>query len=176
MFLLDDILLAPIKGLAAVCQKVHDAAQEDLEKQEQEILATLSELHQLMDAGRIGDEDFNVRECDLLDRLETCQKARGTDRSPACGGRRTGGRPWNMNRPLAGNRQHRPGIAGPRAQYGGRAGRRHYDHRGRYRARISPLAVDAQFRRDRPAGRMARDRAALTKLHDCGVVRQLSTG
>jgi hypothetical protein len=52
MFLLDDILLAPIKGLAAICQKVHDAALEDLEQQEKDILATLTELHQLMDAGR----------------------------------------------------------------------------------------------------------------------------
>ena len=83
MFLLDDILLAPIKGLAVMCQKVHDAAQEDLEKQEKDILATLAELHQLMDAGRIGDEDFNVRECDLLDRLEACQKVRGTGRPSA---------------------------------------------------------------------------------------------
>ena len=80
MFLLDDILLAPLKGLAAICQKVHEAAQEDLEQQEKDILATLAELHQLMDAGRIGDEDFNVREGDLLDRLEACQKARSTDR------------------------------------------------------------------------------------------------
>jgi hypothetical protein len=84
MFLLDDILLAPIKGLAAMCQKVHDAAQEDLEKQEKDILATLAELHQLMDAGRIGDDDFNVRECDLLDRLEACQKTRGTAGPSAC--------------------------------------------------------------------------------------------
>ena len=73
---------APIKGLAVMCRKVHDAAQEDLEQQEKDILATLAELHQLMDAGRIGDEDFNVRECDLLDRLEACQKTRGTDRRP----------------------------------------------------------------------------------------------
>ena len=84
MFLLDDILLSPIKGLAMMCQKVHDAAQEDLEKQEKNILATLAELHQLMDAGRIGDDDFNVRECDLLDRLEACQQTRGTGR-PALG-------------------------------------------------------------------------------------------
>jgi hypothetical protein len=83
MFLLDDILLAPIKGLAMICRKVHDAAQEDMEKQEKEILARLAELHQLMDAGRIGEEDFNVRECDLLDRLEACQKVSGTDRPPA---------------------------------------------------------------------------------------------
>ena len=76
MFLLDDILLAPIKGLAAVCQKVHDAAQEDLEDQEKAILATLAELHHQLDACQIGDEEFNVRECGLLDRLEACQTAR----------------------------------------------------------------------------------------------------
>jgi hypothetical protein len=79
MFLLDDILLAPIKGLAMICRKVHETAQEDLEKQEKDILAALAELHQLMDMGQIGDEDFNVRESDLLDRLEACQEARSTD-------------------------------------------------------------------------------------------------
>jgi hypothetical protein len=83
MFLLDDILLSPLKGLALVCRKVHEAAQEDLQKQEKDILATLAELHQLMDAGRIGDEDFNVRESDLLDRLEACQQARNRDQSPS---------------------------------------------------------------------------------------------
>ena len=83
MFLLDDILLAPIKGLTVMCHKVHDAAQEDLEKQEKDILGTLAELHQLMDAGGIGDEDFNDRECSLLDRLEACQKVRGTGRRSA---------------------------------------------------------------------------------------------
>ena len=86
MFLLDDILLAPLKGLAMMCQKVHDAAQEDLEKQEKDILATLAELHQLMDAGRIGEDDFSVREGDLLDRLETCQTVRGTARPPVSEG------------------------------------------------------------------------------------------
>ena len=34
MFLLDDILLAPLKGLAAVCRKVEEAARQDLENQE----------------------------------------------------------------------------------------------------------------------------------------------
>ena len=64
-----------MKGLAAICQKVREAAQEDLEKQEKDILAALAELHQLLDGGRIGDEDFNARESDLLDRLEACQEA-----------------------------------------------------------------------------------------------------
>jgi len=83
MFLLDDILLSPLKGLALVCRKVHQAAQEDLERQEKEILAALAELHHLMDAGRIGDADFNVRESDLLDRLDACQAARDKDRPPS---------------------------------------------------------------------------------------------
>ena len=79
MFLLDDILLAPIKGLAAVCQKVHDAAQEDLADQEKAVLATLAELHQQLDGGWIAEADFNARECELLDRLEACQKARNSE-------------------------------------------------------------------------------------------------
>ena len=79
MFLIDDILLAPVKGLAAICRKVHEAAQEDLEKQEKDILAALGELHQLIDTGQIGEEGFNARESDLLDRLEACQKTRSSD-------------------------------------------------------------------------------------------------
>jgi hypothetical protein len=74
MFLLDDLLLAPIKGLAVVCQKVREAAQEDLLAQEKAILAALAELHQQLDAAQIGDEEFNTREGELLDRLEACQR------------------------------------------------------------------------------------------------------
>ena len=81
MFLLDDLIFAPLKGLAAVCQKVHDAAQEDLEQQEKSVLADLSELHHLLDDGRIGDEDFDVREGLLLDRLDACRRATGKDRA-----------------------------------------------------------------------------------------------
>jgi hypothetical protein len=77
MFLLDDLILAPIKGLAAVCQKVHEAAQEDLEGQEKAVMTDLAELHHLLDAGQIGDDDFNVREGDLLDRLEAFRQSRG---------------------------------------------------------------------------------------------------
>ncbi len=80
MFLLDDILLAPIKGLAAICQKVHEAAQEDLANQEKAILGTLAELHQQLEAGQIGEGEFDTRECGLLDRLEACQKTRNQDR------------------------------------------------------------------------------------------------
>jgi len=74
MFLLDDIFLAPLKGLAVICQKVHEAAQEDLESQEKEILADLADLHQQLDTLKIGEQDFDARECELLDRLDACQR------------------------------------------------------------------------------------------------------
>ena len=82
MFLLDDLLLAPIKGLAAVCQKVHQAAQEDLESQEKAVMADLAELHHLLDAGQIQDDDFNTRETDLLDRLDAFRQSLGQADSP----------------------------------------------------------------------------------------------
>ena len=80
MFLLDDILLAPLKGLAAVCRKVRDAAQEDLEAQEKAILASLAELYHEVEIGRIGDDEFNTRESGLLDRLEGLRSARAQKR------------------------------------------------------------------------------------------------
>ncbi len=91
MFLLDDLLLAPIRGLAAVCQKVHEAAQEDLESQEKALLAALAELHHQLDAAQIGDNDFNVREGELLDRLEACQTLIRDHRSAREAGREDGG-------------------------------------------------------------------------------------
>jgi hypothetical protein len=74
MFLLDDILLAPVKGLASVCQKLYEAAQNDLDGQEKEIVATLSDLYQQLESHQIGDEQFNAREGDLLDRLEEVRR------------------------------------------------------------------------------------------------------
>ena len=79
MFLLDDIFLTPIRGVAALCQKVHEAAREDLEQQEKTVLAALAELHQELEAQRIGDEEFDRRECELLDRLDACRQTGGDD-------------------------------------------------------------------------------------------------
>lgn len=80
MFLLDDILLAPVKGLAAICRKVHEAAREDLENQEKTILADLAELHQLFESTRIAEQEFDRRETALLDRLEAVQATARADR------------------------------------------------------------------------------------------------
>ena len=79
MFLLDDILFAPIKGLTTLCRKVHEAAQEDLQAQETALMADLADLHQLLDTAQISEEEFDSRESAILDRLEACQQAGGED-------------------------------------------------------------------------------------------------
>jgi len=81
MFLIDDLLLSPMKGLAAICRHVQEAAQQELEDQERTIVAELSELHRLLDSDQIGDEEFNGRETALLDRLEEVQKILQSDAS-----------------------------------------------------------------------------------------------
>jgi hypothetical protein len=73
MFLLDDILLSPVKGLMTIARKVQEIAKNDSEEQEKDILNSLSELHQLFESKTIGSEQFDERETALLDQLDAIQ-------------------------------------------------------------------------------------------------------
>jgi hypothetical protein len=78
MFLLDDILFAPMKGLMAIGRHIQNTAQEQLEDQEKAIIAELTEIYRMLESGQISDEEFNTREADLLDRLEKTEEAQGS--------------------------------------------------------------------------------------------------
>lgn len=77
MFLLDDILISPVKGLMAIGRHIQETARQDLEAQEKAIVAELTGLYRLVESGQIGDDEFNTREASLLDRLEKAQEALG---------------------------------------------------------------------------------------------------
>lgn len=70
MFLLDDLLLAPLKNLAAVCRKVHEAAEQELEGQERNSLQALTELYQQLEMREIDEAECDRREAQLLRRLD----------------------------------------------------------------------------------------------------------
>jgi hypothetical protein len=72
MFLLDDILLAPVKGLSWLGEQI---AKEVNKKffDEASIKAELEQLQDLSDRGQISQQEFEGREDQLLQRL---QKAR----------------------------------------------------------------------------------------------------
>ena len=74
MFLLDDILLSPIKGLANVCRKVQDAARQELENQEKGAMSALGELHRRLEMGQIDEGDFDLQEARLLEQIEGLAK------------------------------------------------------------------------------------------------------
>jgi hypothetical protein len=74
MFLLDDILLSPIKGIVSVCRKVEEAARQDLENQEKGTMFSLSELHRRLETGEIDEQQFDLEETRLLERMESLSR------------------------------------------------------------------------------------------------------
>ena len=74
MFLLDDLLLSPMKGLVAICRKVEEAARQDLENQEKTAVSALGELHGRLEAGQINENEFDLEETRILEKIEELAK------------------------------------------------------------------------------------------------------
>ena len=73
MFLIDDILLSPAKGLSGYSGKSTDAAQQELAGESETITATLSELYMRLETEQITEAEFDAQEKVLLDRLDRLQ-------------------------------------------------------------------------------------------------------
>jgi len=75
MFLVDDLLLFPIKGVLWVFREIRDAAEQERAGERESITATLSELYMQLETGQITEAEFDAREKVLLDRLDRLQAA-----------------------------------------------------------------------------------------------------
>lgn len=73
MFLLDDLLMLPLRGLMFVAREVEKAAKAEQAAQPARITAELGELHRQLQEGRITEAEFDRREQALLDRLDRLQ-------------------------------------------------------------------------------------------------------
>lgn len=73
MFLLDDILLAPIKGIKWVGEKLREVADKEL-YDEDKIREELMTLQARLDMGEIREEEYAAREKDLLERINEIQR------------------------------------------------------------------------------------------------------
>lgn len=73
MFLVDDLLMSPIKGVLWVFREIHDAAEQELAGESEAITAALSELYMKLETGQITEEQFDAQEKVLLDRLDRLQ-------------------------------------------------------------------------------------------------------
>ena len=70
MFILDDILLFPMRSIYWLACKIHDAAQEEMVGDVESITQQLSELYMMLETGQISESEFDAREKELLDRLD----------------------------------------------------------------------------------------------------------
>ena len=73
MFLVDDLLMSPVKGILWVFREIHEAAQQELAGESEAITAALSELYMNLETERITEEQFDAQEKVLLDRLDRLQ-------------------------------------------------------------------------------------------------------
>lgn len=73
MFLIDDLLLSPFKGLLWIFREVQEAAENEMAEEKKSLKNRLSELYMELGAGKIGEEEFEAEEKRILDRLEALE-------------------------------------------------------------------------------------------------------
>lgn len=83
MFLVDDLLMSPLKGVLWVFREIHDAAQQELAGESEAITAALSELYMKLETGQISEAEFDAQEKVLLDRLDRLQAEEASEPPPA---------------------------------------------------------------------------------------------
>jgi len=74
MFIVDDILMAPVKGLFWIFNEIRNAAEEDQAGEADRITAQLSELYMMLETGKMTEEEFDAAEKVLLDRLDVIRE------------------------------------------------------------------------------------------------------
>jgi hypothetical protein len=79
VLLVDDLLLLPVRSVFWIVREIHNAAQEELATESENISAELSDLYMSLETGRITEQEFEQGEKVLLERLEKVQR-RSADR------------------------------------------------------------------------------------------------
>lgn len=77
MLLIDDILLAPFRGILWTFREIHKAAVQEMANEAETLTGQLSELYLLLESGNISEEEFDKKEAEILDRLEEINQREG---------------------------------------------------------------------------------------------------
>jgi len=75
MFLIDDILLAPLNGVIWLGKKINDLAEREFSDQGL-IKEKLMEVQLKFEMDEISEEEYNKQEAELLARLDAIRKAK----------------------------------------------------------------------------------------------------
>jgi len=74
MLIVDDIVTAPFRGLLWVFEEICEAADEELLRDADSITTQLQQLYMMLEAGKVSEAEFDLREAELLDRLDRIQE------------------------------------------------------------------------------------------------------
>ena len=75
MFLIDDLLAAPFKGVMWILKEVVAAAEEEQAAESDRIKDRLREMYMLLETGQMTEAEFEAEESELLDRLDELEQA-----------------------------------------------------------------------------------------------------
>lgn len=70
MFVIDDILLSPMKGFMWIVRELQNAAQQEQEGEADRLTTRLSTLYMQLETGQITTEQFDEAEAEVLARLD----------------------------------------------------------------------------------------------------------
>ncbi|MDA8408115.1 MAG: gas vesicle protein GvpG [Deltaproteobacteria bacterium] len=73
MFLVDDLLMAPVSGVLWIFQEIYEAAEQERLNEAENITLELQKLYRSLESGSISEEEFDTREAELLDRLDSIE-------------------------------------------------------------------------------------------------------
>ncbi|MCC6511089.1 MAG: gas vesicle protein GvpG [Pirellulaceae bacterium] len=71
MFFFDDVVMSPFKGFLFIAKEVAKAVDQAKEAERASAMTELSQLHLRLEQGEISEEEFDQRETELLDLLES---------------------------------------------------------------------------------------------------------
>jgi hypothetical protein len=74
MLIIDDILLSPMRGIFWIFREIYNAALEETAHEADAITQELSELYMMLETGSISEKEFDIREKELLDRLDAIRE------------------------------------------------------------------------------------------------------
>lgn len=73
MFLIDDIVMSPFRGILAIFREIHNAVMQEAANEAATVRGELGELYLLLEHGNITEVEFDERESALLDRLDALE-------------------------------------------------------------------------------------------------------
>jgi len=78
MFILDDILLSPLKGLVWIAEKIDEVAQDEV-SDEGKLMDKLMELQMRFELDEINEAEYTKMESELLARMDAAREEAGSD-------------------------------------------------------------------------------------------------